>query len=718
MTLEEARRTLGLGAEDDPTEHMAEFAAARERIAELVRTAPNETIALRFQDGLIDFDRALAAMREEIAKNETETKRLEWMDAARGKVEPVVVTTEWKPKEEEPTPILTETRKIEDEPAAAETKKIEIPALPAETGKTEIPPPPPETQKIEVMAAAAPPPRPAPAPKESDGPTVDVRSSSAAPVLVVILLLFAAVGGWYLWNQNEERTHLQAQERLAFLERLGAKMIDARQWPEAEAAYKEIEQLRPGSKTVLLGRRSIEAGMEEEQRQFVGYWSGEANNAFDLGRLEDASAAARKVLDKYPGEKPIVELMGKIEQARSMQAREALVSAATAAIQKRRWDEAETKAKEFAGAFPGDAQGNSLLSEIRSGREKDEKDRIRAKELLAAAKVRDLGQFDRDALEWLREAVALAPGDPEIDALYQKMASYTRTLQVPGDFKTLAEALDSARDRDRIVVAEGTWTGPLIVDKAVTLEGAGKDKTIVEVEAAASTAATFGIHAGGARVSGITFRHRGFDPGANRFSVLLVRGSEVTMNDCRIADSAGHGLAVMDAGHVAATRCGFENNGWDGVSVRGAGSRIEFSQCEATGNFGHGYDLWEGGSGAIHECLARDNSAAGILVDTTGANVVLGNNDLRGNREYGIVVSAAASGRVHGNQCRENLLGGLAVRFAAAKVIVENNVLEKNLGPGLALERGLVETSFGTNKANANAGGKNTVTNADFSSGE
>ncbi|WP_367871959.1 right-handed parallel beta-helix repeat-containing protein [Luteolibacter sp. Populi] len=697
---------------------MAEFAAARERIAELVRTAPNETIALRFQDGLIDFDRALAAMREEIAKNETETKRLEWMDAARGKAEPVVVASEWKPKDEAPAEILTETRKIEDEPATTALLKIEVPALPAETEKTEPRPAPPETQKIEVLAATAPPLRPAPTPKETEGPTIDVRRSSAAPVMVLILLLLAGVGGWYLWNQNAERTHLQVQERLAFLERLGAKMIDARQWPEADAAYQEIERLRPGSKTVLLGRRSIEAGMEEEQRQFVGYWSGEANNAFDLGRLEDAAAAARKVLDKYPGEKQIAELMGKIEQARSMQAREALVSAATAAIQKRRWDEAETKAKEFTSAFPGDAQGNSLLSEIRAGREKDEKDRMRAKELLAAAKVRDLGQFDREALEWLREAVALAPGDPEIDALYQKMASYTRTLQVPGDFKTLAEALESARDRDRIVVAEGTWTGPLIVDKAVTLEGAGKDKTIVEVEAAASTAATFGIHAGGARVSGITFRHRGFDPGANRFSVLLVRGAEVTMSDCRIADSSGHGLAVIDAGHVAATRCVFENNGWDGVAVRGAGSRIEFSKCESTGNFSHGYELLDGGSGAIHDCLGRDNSASGILVDTKAENVVIGRNDLRGNREYGVVVYSAASGRVHDNQCRENLLGGIAVRFAAARVLVENNLLEKNHGPGLALERGLRPESFTTNRTNANAGAKNIATDLDFSSGE
>jgi parallel beta-helix repeat protein len=681
MTLEEARRTLGLSADEDPTTHFSEFEAARNRIAELVRTAPNDTIALRYQDGLIQFERALAALREQAEKDLEVKKRQEWMAAATG------------------VPVVTATS---PEAAARPAPVPPAPELPiSKTAKTA---PLPEAPVRDLPS--------------DEVPQEVTRKRSGAVAAVFFLLAFSAAGGWFLYHKNEERHRLHILERVTFLEGLGAKMIDSRQWPEADAVYKEIEDLAPGSKAALLGRRSIEAGMEEEQRQFVGYWSGEAIAAYELGRLEDAASAARKVLEKYPKQKEIADLLEKVEQARSTQARESLVAATAAAIQKRRWDEAEAKAKELADAFPGDPEGKLMLGEIRAGREKEAKDRQRAKELFAAAKVRDQGRFDRDALEWLREAVALAPGDPEIDALYQKMASYTRTLQVPGDFATLTEAIASARDRDRIVVSEGIWAGPVLVDKAITLEGAGRDKTIIEVEAAVSTAATFGRQSTGARISGITFRHRGFDAGDDRFSALLIRGAEVTMNDCRVADSAGHGLAVMEAGQVAATRCLFENNGWDGVAVRGAGSRIEFTRCESNGNFGHGFDLWEGGAGAVHECVARDNSANGILVETTGDNVVVANSDLRSNREYGIVVSSAGSGRVHGNQCRENLLGGIAVRFAAAKVIVENNTLEKNLGPGLALERGLADDSYATNRSTANAGGKNTVTNADFSSGE
>ena len=666
MTLEEARRILGLAADEDPQVHMAGFAAARERIAELVRTAPNETIALRYQDGLIDFDRALAALREEMEKEDPEiAKREEWMRAARGS--------------------RGDASQVTGAAAAPETAPPEEALAEQEFEHHELPDKPPDRRLVGT---------------------------------IFVILMLAVAGGGIAYTKFKEHERFRIQERLTFLERLGGKMVEARRWDEAGLAYREIEELAPGSVAALIGRRSIEAGMEEEQRQFVGYWSGQALAEFEAGRLDDAANAARNVLEKYPNEKKTRALLERIEQARSTQARESLVATATAAIQKRRWDEAESKARELVKSFPQDPEGNLLLSEIRYGREKEARDRQRARELFNAAKVRDQGSFDRDALEWLREAVALAPDDAEIAALHEKLASYTRTLQVPGDFSTLAEALAAARERDRIGVGEGTWTGPLIVDKPVILEGAGRDKTILEVQASESTAATFGRKAGGTRVSGITFRHRGFDAGQDRFSAVLVRGAEITMSDCRIADSAGHGLALVEAGRVVASRCSFENNGWDGVSVRGAGSRVEFTGCESTGNFGHGYDLWDGGSGAIHDSLARDNSGNGILVDTDGENVVLGNNDLRSNREYGIVAFSAVSGRIHGNLCRENLLGGMAVRFAAARLMIENNKLEKNQGPGLALEQGLQASAYAGNTATANAGPKNIVTNADFSSGE
>ncbi|MCW1886310.1 right-handed parallel beta-helix repeat-containing protein [Luteolibacter flavescens] len=701
MTLEEARRILGLSADDDVNNRLGEFSAARERIADMVRGAPNDVLAMRYQDGLVEFDKALAVLREESEKEPEDVIRArEWMTAARG-------GTADEPKA---GPVAEAGQEKED-------KSDEKSAAPAEAAATTPPAPAPPSP-----AAKAPEPKPEAGESDADpdpNAEEDEEKRSVASrifsTLVILLVLTTIGGALYAWHLADQK--VRTTERLAFLERMGAKMIESRRWPEATAAYDEIDHLRPGTKAAEVGRRSIEAGMVEEQEQFVGYLSGEATSAFDLGHLDVAIEAARKVLEKYPNQKEMAELLQKAEDARTTQAREALVTATSDAIQKRRWDEAEHKANQLASSFPGDPEGNALLAEIRAGRDKETRERQRARELYDAARQRDTGTFDKTAYEWLREATGLSPDDEEIAALYEKIASYTRTIQVPGDYPQLADAIASARDRDRIVVAEGTYTGPLIVDKVITLEGAGRDKTFVEVEASESTAATFSRQSSGTRVSGITFRHRGFEAGEDRFSALLVRGAEVTLTDCRAADSAGHGLAVVEAGQVSATRCLFENNGWDGVAVRGAGSRIEFSECEAVGNIGHGFDLWDGGSAAIHQSIARDNSGNGIVVGTTADNIVIGNCDLRANREYGIVVANAGSGRIHGNRCRENLIGGMAVRVTAARLIFENNVLEKNEGPGLSLERGLDPQAFSSNTATGNSGGQNVLTNGDFAHG-
>ena len=73
MKPSEARNIFGLGPDEDPRPHLAEFRLARERIAEWVRTAPNEILADRYQAGLVEFDQALAAILESLADAGTGT---------------------------------------------------------------------------------------------------------------------------------------------------------------------------------------------------------------------------------------------------------------------------------------------------------------------------------------------------------------------------------------------------------------------------------------------------------------------------------------------------------------------------------------------------------------------------------------------------------------------------------------------------------------------
>ncbi|MCX6874472.1 MAG: right-handed parallel beta-helix repeat-containing protein [Verrucomicrobia bacterium] len=629
MTLPEARHILGLGSEEDPLPQMADLRIVRERIAELVRTEPDAALAERYQVGLVDYDRALAAVREAL-------------EAAAPAV---------------PVP--------EAHPAAA---LAQAPAA--------------------IPAPAAAPPRRSHAP--------------ALRVWLLILVLGAAGGGWFHLKIQEEN-QAQRQIRITRLEREGAAHLENRRWPEASATFDEIERLAPTSQIAPMGRRSIAAGMAEEHQQFAGYWSGQAQAALDAGRWDEAENAARQVLEKFPADQDSAALLEVIAAARAAAARRAAVTAARDLLTRRQWDAAIQAANHILATQPADPDAAALLAEATAARDQAAATLAKAQALFQQAAARDQGQFDQVALDWLREASALAPEDPDISALLEKMASYTRTLRVPRDYPTPTEALANARASDRIIINEGTWQGPLTVNTAIELQGAGPDKTRIECPAEAGCAITLGPAATGSRLSGITFRHESQTAESKRYSAGLVRGAEVSMIDCHFIDACGHGLAVIESGQAHVTRCRFADNAWDGAAAMGAGSLLDIRDSQATGNFEHGIESWDGAAVVLLNNRCEGNGRNGIHADNPKSPATIEGNQLLANREFGLVLAAAGSGHIRKNTARGNLLGGFVIR-AAARIPIAGNLLTRNQGPGLTLEKGLDPAAYADNTLSGNTG--------------
>jgi parallel beta-helix repeat protein len=666
MTLTEARKILGLGQDEDPRPHLDEFRAVRERIAVMVQSAPNEMLAARYQEGLVEFDRALAAVREYLE--------------ALGLVERVADV------------------KVADLPVArrghavfvAENEVAEpghLPALPVQV---------PEYSGEEEV-------------RSPGGKMFRVMAWSLG------LLSMICLGGLAYLKVEEDR-ELNRQQRVAFLERQGAVFIENRRWPEAEEAFAEIEAISPESELVTLGRRSIEAGMAEEQSQFIGYWKGEALAAFEASRWDDSEKAARQVLDKYPDEKEIVALIAKITDARQGELLEEAYAGVRQSIAERDFDQAISAAQALTMRNIDDAQAAALLAEARAAKDKADADLVRARELAGLAAGKDTGEFDEQAINWMREALALAPNDAEIKARYEKMASYTRTIRVPENVKTLAEALATARDRDRIVLGEGIWEGPFVVAAAVELEGVS-GKTIIQCAADAGSVLTFSPGLKGARIRGFTVRHLSFDAGAERFSLAHVRGAEVDFSDCRFEQGSGHGIAITEGGHARVVRCRFTENGWNGIAVTGVGSLLEAENNVLKGNFQNGIEAWDGAAAILRKNECAENSRNGIHVDCGSASATVLESKLSGNREYGLVISSAGGGEVTGNTMEKNILGGMVVKAGAASVAVKKNAIGSNEGPGLVLEKGVPEGSYADNRISGN-GGKQLISGIDFSAGD
>ena len=677
MTVAEARKILGIGPDEDPRPHFGEFGNARERIVGMVRSAPNETLAGLYQEGLREFDEALALIQADLNSPGRPVKQA-----------PVAVAGKATPERaaEAPRPVM---------PGPVGRKEPEggdaLPPGRAKPAKTELLETAPSARKSpQATAVDEPPARPARA------------HAGKRPALVWALWLLVVIGGSagsYWWaRQNEMTKILERQEQIAKLEREGAGLVENRRWQEAMRVFNQIELLDPGSELAKQGLRSVEAGMAEEQTQFVAYWTGQAAAELDAGRFDEAQAALDQVLAKLPGESQAMEIARKLAAARAGHSREVELSAIRKSLEDRQWNEAISSARDFLKRHPNDEEGQSLLADANAGLEKQTADRNRAGELLLLAIARDEGKFDQQALDWLREAAALDPGNDEVAVRLEKMASYTRTIKIPGDFETPAEALALARDRDRIVLAEGTWKGPLFINTAVEIQGAGPGKTVIECPAAEGSPVTISPDAKGVRITGVGFRHETFlVDGSERFAAALVRGGVATFVDCRFTDASGHGLAVIEQGQAIANRCRFADNGWNGAAALGAGSLMEIRDSESLGNFEHGIESWDGAAVILVNNRCEGNSRNGIHADNGLASATIQGNQLIGNREFGLVLGSAGAGIVTGNTARSNLLGGFVVRGAATGIRVLGNQATLNKGPGLVLEAGLPRADYQQN---------------------
>lgn len=211
---------------------------------------------------------------------------------------------------------------------------------------------------------------------------------------------------------------------------------------------------------------------------------------------------------------------------------------------------------------------------------------------------------------------------PFLALLMLPLASTAATINVPDDVPTLAAAVHGARAGDTIRLAEGRFEGKVVVDKPLTLIGAGMDATvigcgtqdedIVILGNADLTVSDLTIGPGHdgivmgedvtlrldrARLTDIVSDGVGFQ---GRFQTrLFMRDCEVTRCadgvdlestqgqaiDCDFHDNTDDGLDYDgDAGFLC-VRCRFADNGDDGIEVRLATrAEVVLVGCSFSGN--------------------------------------------------------------------------------------------------------------------------------------
>lgn len=297
------------------------------------------------------------------------------------------------------------------------------------------------------------------------------------------------------------------------------------------------------------------------------------------------------------------------------------------------------------------------------------------------------------------------------------------TINVPGDFAQIHDAVQAAESGDTVVVAAGTYTdctheteGPgstlacVIMKPGVTLQGAGAGQTIIDAQGLGR-----GIHVhdtDDVRIEGVTVR--GAFAEIYGAGILIRAGSTgAEIVDCVVENNSDGGVIVFDNSSATITGVQFLDN----VAKQGGGLAVE-ETCEATlencrfeGNIapsGAGMFVRNGSTVTMAGCVFTGNdidsdfgNGGGIAVFDSHADISgceFTDNSTRGNGG-GLAFISGATGTIEdcliaGNTTEASFNYGAGISCQQSAMIFRNLVIVGNLATSTGSDGGGLDIQF------------------------
>ena len=540
------------------------------------------------------------------------------------------------------------------------------------------------------------------------------KKKNVTGALVVGFLILAAVVGGVLWGPSLLKNQAKVKAAEARLPE-AETAVAARNWTQAEEIYQAVLKVNPKSEKALAGLETVAYERDVERRMQVSFALGKVQGLMDERRWDAAEVAMEKTLEMKPGDEQLLAFAARMAEERNVDDIIRLSEDIDQARREEQWQVLVDKTEELAFVDPGHERLPEFQEDVTEAKLVLAGFRQKADAIYEQALALDTGEYSEEALQLLREAQRMAPSD-KASALLAKMSSYVQTIEVPKDAETIAEALESARSGDKVLVAEGTYSESLLVPAGVTLEGV-KGKTMLNAPSDKGSVLVVMGAGAPARLVGLRIRHLGVSNTEERYPVVLVKGAQVVFEDCEVSYGAGHGIAVIDGARCEITGTEVKGCGWDGVAVVGEKSEAILQESRSIANLHHGLDVWDGGKVWVQRSRFQDNGLTGILLTSEGQECRIESSSIERNREGGLVVSSGASALVSGNLFSGNMLGGIFAQDVGTRLTVTSNTIEKNGEVGLAVTKDVLLEKEEDNSAQENIG-KQKWLNADLSKTE
>ena len=254
-------------------------------------------------------------------------------------------------------------------------------------------------------------------------------------------------------------------------------------------------------------------------------------------------------------------------------------------------------------------------------------------------------------------------------ALAVPASAATLTVGAGGQFKTIQQAVDAAKPGDTVLVAAGTYTENIVVNKSLTIAAADRSARPM-VEAADSGKDVFLLTSPGVRIdglalvggaSGVEIQHTSncvvtnCTVNGSVFAVYLASATANLVSNNNLNNN-GYGIYLdASSGNTLSGNSALKETGGGGKATYSDGIYLYYSDSNTvtennlSANHVYGISLFHSSGNDISNNTITANEEIGVRLGEASNNNTLSFNTIGGNSQLGILILNAQDNQIYLN---------------------------------------------------------------------
>ena len=195
-----------------------------------------------------------------------------------------------------------------------------------------------------------------------------------------------------------------------------------------------------------------------------------------------------------------------------------------------------------------------------------------------------------------------------------------RTVNVPGDFSSIQQAVNNVSSGDTIFVHTGIYSEHVVINKSIALVGENRDSTIIDGSQSGNV--IYIVNTANVTIEGFTVRRSGTSPNCG---IFVGHSVDITIRNNRIIDNA-EGISLLSSSGNVICDNNISNND-DGIYLFSSSDNI-ISRNTISSSTYDGIYLYYSVNNVVSRNFILYNTLAGISLYYSGSNVIRGNTVL------------------------------------------------------------------------------------------